>query len=355
MARKTRKIKRSRSMRKTRRVKRSRRTRRVKRSRRTRRVKRSRRVRRVKRSRRKIKGGAFPVIGMAALALLGAGSVAAKKLMDKSKAPKPLTNDDMQRYSDVSSYGHKLQERYEPSATDVTIANSRKRRVEEDAEYERRKAMVAAEERRKAMVAERRTGERKAMVAERRTGERKAMVADRRTGERRPVEAKRRPVEAKRRPTAEATRTTAEERRKAVEATRTTAEERRKAVEERRKAMVAEEAVEKAAEKARIEANHARRREIYDTAERKRKQDHHDKEQIRIQALISRDLAKKRTREAASTVKRVPVRPTVFKKVKDMSTQEMHDAAYFIAEDQRIKDEIAARPENAMSWNPFSY
>ena len=348
MARKTRKIKRSRSMRKTRQVKRSRRrTRQVKRSRRTRRVKRSRRTRqvkrsrrkgrRVKRSRRKIEGGAFPVIGMAALALLGAGSVAAKKLMDKSKAPKPLTNDDMQRYSDVSSYGHKLQERYEPSATDVTIANSRKRRVEEDAEYERRKAMVAAEERRKAMVAERRTGERKAMVADRRTGER-------------------RPVEAKRRPTAEATRTTAEERRKAVEATRTTAEERRKAVEERRKAMVAEEAVEKAAEKARIEANHARRREIYDTAERKRKQDHHDKEQIRIQALISRDLAKKRTREAASTVKRVPVRPTVFKKVKDMSTQEMHDAAYFIAEDQRIKDELAAQQtaENAMSWSLFS-
>jgi len=162
MARKTRKIKRSRSRRKSRQVKRSR----------TRRVKRSRRTRRVKRSRRKVKGGAFPVVGMAALALLGAGSVAAKKLMDRSKSPEPLTNDDMQRYSDMSSYGHKLRERYEPSATDVAIDNSRKRRVEEDAEYERKRSVIAtnnqkkleksnrkqaAEEKRKAMVAERRT------------------------------------------------------------------------------------------------------------------------------------------------------------------------------------------------------
>ena len=130
MARKTRKIKRSRSRRKSRQVKRS-------------------RTRRVKRSRRKVKGGAFPVVGMAALALLGAGSVAAKKLMDRSKSPEPLTNDDMQRYSDMSSYGHKLRERYEPSATDVAIDNSRKRRVEEDAEYERKRSVIATNNQKK--------------------------------------------------------------------------------------------------------------------------------------------------------------------------------------------------------------
>ena len=81
-----------------------------------------------------------------------------------------------------------------------------------------------------------------------------------------------------------------------------------------------------------------------------------DKEEKRIQALISKDLAEDASRVAASKVKRVPVRPTVFKKVKDMNTQEMHDAAYFIAADKRIKDELAAQQtsENAMSWSPFS-
>ena len=295
MARKTRKIKRSRSMRKTRQVKRSRRK--------TRRVKRSRRkTRRVKRSRRKVKGGAFPVIGLGALALLGAGSVAAKKLMNRPKSPEPLTNDDMQRYSDMSSYGAGLQERYEPSPTDVAIANSKRRWAKEDAEYKR----TAAEERRTAAEEKRRS-----VIA---TNNQKKLEKS--------------------------------NRKQAAE------EERRTAAVEKRRAMVAEEAVDKE----RIEANRLRRHEIYVAAERKRKQDHHDKEEIRIQALISRDLAKDTTRVAASKVKRVPVRPTVFKKVKDMNTQEMHDAAYFMAEDKRIKDEIAAQQtaENAMSWSLFS-
>ena len=319
MARKTRKIKRSRSMRKTRRVKRSRRTRRVKRSRRTRRVKRSRRVRRVKRSRRKIKGGAFPVIGLGALALLGAGSVAAKKLMDRSKSPEPLTNDDMQRYSDVSSYGTGLGERYEPSPTDVAIANSKRRWAKEEAEYERaavEEKRRAAEEKRTAVKEKRRAVEKRTVVKEKR----RAVVAE-----------------------------------EAVEEKRTAVEETRRSAGEKRRAMVAEEAAEEAVEKERREANWLRRHEIYVASERKRKQDHHDKEQIRIQALISRDLMKDAARVAASKVERVPVRPIVFKKVKDMNTQEMHDAAYFIAEDKRIKDEIVARQtaENAMSWNPF--
>ena len=339
MARKTRKIKRSRSMRKTRQVKRSRRrtrrvkrsrrtrqvkrsrrrTRRVKRSRRTRQVKRSRRVRRVKRSRRKIKGGAFPVIGLGALALLGAGSVAAKKLMDRSKSPEPLTNDDMQRYSDVSSYGTGLGERYEPSPTDVAIANSKRRWAKEEAEYERaavEEKRRAAEEKRTAVKEKRRAVEKRTVVKEKR----RAVVAE-----------------------------------EAVEEKRTAVEETRRSAGEKRRAMVAEEAAEEAVEKERREANWLRRHEIYVASERKRKQDHHDKEQIRIQALISRDLMKDAARVAASKVERVPVRPIVFKKVKDMNTQEMHDAAYFIAEDKRIKDEIVARQtaENAMSWNPF--
>ena len=90
---------------------------------------------------------------------------------------------------------------------------------------------------------------------------------------------------------------------------------------------VAEEAVEKE----RREANRLRRHEIYVAAERKRKQDHYDKEEIRIQALISKDLAKDASRVAASK-------------------------AYFIAEDKRIKDKLAAQQtsEKAMSWSPFS-
>jgi hypothetical protein len=320
-------------MRKTRQVKRSRRrTRRVKRSRRTRQVKRSRRVRRVKRSRRKIKGGAFPVIGLGALALLGAGSVAAKKLMDRSKSPEPLTNDDMQRYSDVSSYGTGLGERYEPSPTDVAIANSKRRWAKEEAEYERaavEEKRRAAEEKRTAVKEKRRAVEKRTAVKEKRRAVEKRTV----------VKEKRRAVVAE----------------EAVEEKRTAVEETRRSAGEKRRAMVAEEAAEEAVEKERREANWLRRHEIYVASERKRKQDHHDKEQIRIQALISRDLMKDAARVAASKVERVPVRPIVFKKVKDMNTQEMHDAAYFIAEDKRIKDEIAARPENAMSWNPFSY
>jgi hypothetical protein len=277
MTRKTRKIKRSRSRRKSRQVKRSRRK--------TRQVKRSRRkTRRVKRSRRKIKGGAFPVIGLGALALLGAGSVAAKKLMNRPKSPESLTNDDIQPYS-MSSYGTGLQTRYEPSATDVAIANSKMRWAEEDSEYER----TAAEER----------------------------------------------------------RTAAEEKRTVI------ATNNQKKLEKSNRKQAAEEERRTAVEKERREANRLRRHEIYVAAERKRKQDHYDKEEIRIQALISKDLAKDASRVAASKVKRIPVRPTVFKKVTDMNTQEMQDAAYFRAEDQRIKNEIAARPENALSMNPF--
>jgi len=157
-------------------------------------------------------------------------------------------------------------------------------------------------------------------------------------------------------------RTAAEEERRTVIATnnqkkleksnrKQAAEEERRTAVEKRRAMVAEEAVEKE----RREANRLRRHEIYVAAERKRKKDHYDKEEIRIQALISKDLAEDASRVAASKVKRVPVRPTVFKKVKDMNTQEMQDAAYFRAEDQRIKNEIAAQQtsENALSMNPF--
>jgi hypothetical protein len=253
MARKTRKIKRSRSRRKSRQVKRSRRK--------TRQVKRSRRkTRRVKRSRRKIKGGAFPVIGLGALALLGAGSVAAKKLMNRPKSPESLTNDE--RYS-MSSYGTGLPSRYEPSATDVAIANSKMRWAEEDSEYER----TAAEERR-----------------------------------------------------------TAAEKRRTVIATNN-----QKKLEKSNRKQAAEEERRTAVEKERREANRLRRHEIYVAAERKRKQDHYDKEEIRIQALISKDLAKDASRVAASK-------------------------AYFIAEDKRIKDKLAAQQtsEKAMSWSPFS-
>jgi hypothetical protein len=289
--RKTRQVKRSRrntrqvkrSRRKTRQVKRSRRnTRKIKRSRRkTRQVKRSRRnTRQVKRSRRKIKGGAFPVIGLGALALLGAGSVAVKKLMDRSKSPEP--NDDMQqRYSDMSSYGTGVRVRYVPPAIDLAIAEKKRWDLEKDTEDERKRNAAAIKNQ----------------------------------------ESHRKNQEKLKR------------------------DNRKKAAEERRKAKVAEEAAEEAQE----EVKRQRRREMYDLSERKRKQRHMDKEKIRIQALRAAETS----RVAASKVKRIPVRPTVFKKVNKMNTQEMQDAAYFRAEDQRIKNEIAARPENALSMNPF--